>query len=121
MAFSVTIGNLDITSWIASDGFKWERNDIDASDSGRDMNGTMRRRIIARKDKLQITCRSISSSQLEDLYDAISPATVSVTYTVPGNNSRTATFYNSKKSAGVVQEIAGATIYSGSSFDLIEV
>lgn len=121
MAFSVTIGSLNITSWIADSGFKWERNDIDAPDSGRDMNGTMRRKIIASKDKMQITCRSITSTQLTQLFNALTNTTVSVTYTVPGGSSRTSTFYNSKKSAGVVQDIGNAILYDGVSFDLIEV
>ena len=121
MAFSVTIGNLDITSYIATDGFNWERNDIDAPDSGRDLNGTMRRKIIARKDKMQITCRSLTSAQITSLFDALTAPSVSVTYTVPGNTSRTSDFYNSRKSAGVVQAIGNTILYSGVSFDLIEV
>ena len=121
MAFSVTIGNLNITSFIATDGFKWERNDIDASGSGRDLNGTMRRKIIARKDKMQITCRQLTSAQLTQLFNALTAATVSVTYTVPGNTSRTSTFYNSKKSAGVVQDVGTEILYNDVSFDLIEV
>lgn len=121
MAFSVIIDGLDITDWIASNGFKWERNDIDAPDSGRDMNGTMRRRIVTRKDKMQITCRSLTSSQITQLFNAIASTTFSVTYTVPGNHSRTADFYNSKKSAGVVQDIGSAIIYEGVGFDMIEV
>lgn len=121
MAFSVTIDNLDITSFIESDGFKWERNDIDAPDSGRDLNGNMRRKIIARKDKIQITCRPLTSAQITSLFNAITKSSVSVSYTVPGNTMRTATFYNSKKSAGVVQAYENHIIYSGVSFDLIEV
>ena len=77
MAFSVTIGTLDITSFIATDGFSWERNDIDAPDSGRDMNGTMRRKIVARKDKMQITCRPLTSQQLTQLFNALSVTTMS--------------------------------------------
>lgn len=121
MAFSVTIGSLDITGFIATDGFKWERNDIDAPDSGRDLNGTMRRKVIARKDKIQITCRSLTSAQITSLFNALTVATVSVTYTVPGNTSRTSTFYNSKRSAGVMQVHGNAILYNGVSFDLIEV
>ena len=121
MAFSVVIGELDITSWIASGGFKWERNDVDASGSGRDMTGTMRRKVIARKDKMQITCRPLTSAQLTQLFNAVSPTTVTVTYTVPGDVGRTSTFYNSKKSAGVEQDIGGSIIYKDVSFDLIEV
>lgn len=121
MAFSVTIGGLNITSWIADSGFQWERNDIDSPNSGRDMNGTMRRSIVARKDKMQITCRSITSNQLTQLFNALASTTISVTYTVPGGSSRTSTFYNSKKSAGVVQDIGNEILYDGVSFDLIEV
>lgn len=121
MAFSVTIGSLDITGWIANNGFKWERNDIDAPDSGRDAGGVMHRRIIARKDKMQIECRSLTSSQLTQLFNALSATTMNVTYMVPGDVSRTATFYNSKKSAGVVQDLGNTIIYSGVNFDLIEV
>jgi hypothetical protein len=121
MAFSVTIGSLDITEFIAANGFKWERNDIDSPNSGRDMNGLMRRNIIARKDKMQITCRSLTSAQLRTLFNTLNAANVSVTYTVPGNTTRTATFYNSKKSAGVVQDVGQAILYEGVSFDLIEV
>lgn len=121
MAFSVVIGSLDISGYIATNGFKWERNDVDAPDSGRDLSGTMRRKIIARKDKMQITCRPLTSSQLTSLFNALSKTSVSVTYIVPGDTQRTGTFYNSKKSAGIVQDIGSRLLYSDVSFDLIEV
>ena len=122
MTFTLIIGSTNFSSYVATDGFKWERNDIDAPDSGRDMNGTMRRKIIARKDKIQITCRSLRPAELSTLTNALSNATMSVTYTVPGQSTRTAEFYNSKKTAGIVQDLGNNVMtYSGVSFDLIEV
>lgn len=121
MAFLVKIGNYDITGYIASDGYKWERNDIDSHNSGRDSNGMMHRRVIAQKDKLQITCRALTAYELGVLINALDTTTATVEYTVPGKGQRTSEFYNSKRSAGVVQDTGNSVQYSGVSFDLIEV
>lgn len=122
MAFTLTIGGTDFSSYVAADGFDWERNDIDAPNSGRDMNGTMRRRIIARKDKLQITCRPLTVNELQTLWGKLTSTTVSVTYTVPGQSNRTATFYNSQKSTGVKMDVGNnVLLYKETKFDLIEV
>lgn len=123
MAFSVVIGTLNITSFIAVDGFKWERNDIDSPNSGRDKNGLMRRNVVARKDKIEITCRPLSDGQMSDLFTVLNAETVNVTYFVPGSNgsTRSAVFYNSKRSAGIQESFGESVLYSGISFDLIEV
>lgn len=122
MAFTLTIAGIDFKGYVASDGYSWERNDVDAPNSGRDLSGAMRRRIVARKDKLEIACRPLSSAELTTLMNALTSSTVSVTYTVPAEaNARTATFYNSKKAAGITQYVGNATVYTGVKFDLIEV
>lgn len=124
MAVSIMkIGSLDITKLIADGGFSWERNDIDAPNSGRDMNGTMRRAIITTKDKIAVTCRNkITEAQLSQLVGALAPAEISVTYYCPGDAGViTRTFYGSKVSAGVVQHRDGAPVFDGIKFNLIEV
>lgn len=122
MAFSMAINSLDITHYIAKDGFKWEENDIDAPNSGRDATGTMRRTVIARKAKISVTCRSLTYTELNNLNTVLANATVSVTYTKPGNTATTTgTFYNSKRAAGVVIDNGTAQVYDGISFNLIEV
>ena len=121
MAFTLTIAGTDFADCVAADGYEWERNEIDAPNSGRDMNGTMRRRVVARKDKLQVKCRPLSQSKLSALWSALTSATVSVTYTVPGQSTRTATFYNSKKSVGIQMDLGSEILYTGATFDLIEV
>lgn len=122
MAFTMQVGGVDISSYIAAEGFKWSRNDIDASGSGRSKSGAMRRRRIASKAKLQVTCRTLSESELATLVSALSGETVSVTYLNPATgSSRTATFYGSSVKAGVVQDLGSSVVYNGIEFDLIEV
>lgn len=121
MAFTLTIGGTDFAGYVATGGYGWERNDVDAPDSGRDLSGVMRRRIVARKDKLDITCRPLSATELSTLVSALTSPTVSVTYTVPGSGTRTATMYNSKKAAGIVQDFGSKAVYKDVKFNLIEV
>lgn len=123
MAFTLTIGGTDFSDYVAADGFQWERNDVDAPNSGRDLAGKMRRKIVARKDKIQVTCRNLTPAELTTLLNKLTSSQVSVSYTVPGSNStRTATFYNSQKKAGIVMDIGGGImLYSGVQFDLVEV
>lgn len=121
MAFQLVINSTDITDFVKSDGFNIERNDIDAADSGRDMNGTMRRRIIATKDKLAVTVRPLTDTQMSSLLSLLSNATMTVTYTQPGGTSRTATFYNSQRPVSIRQDIGGAMLYGETTFNLIEV
>ena len=122
MAFIMKVGNTNISHYIATDGFQWSKNDIDASGSGRSKNGTMRRKRVASKAKLQVSCRPLNESELSALISLISPETVSVTYRNPATASnRTATFYGSSVKAGVVQDMGTTVLYKGIAFDLIEV
>lgn len=122
MAFSMSIGSLDITHYIAVDGFKWERNDIDSPNSGRDASGTMRRKVIARKDKVEVTCRPLTRAELNNLITALNHETVTASYVIPGDTSAyTSTFYNSQRGAGVSIDNGTQQIYSDVKFNLIEV
>lgn len=122
MSFTFTIDGLDVSSYVEADGFEWERNDIDAPNAGRDMNGTMRRKILTTKDKLSITCKPITTAQLSSLVAALAPNTVSVTYYCPGTASnRTATFYTSKVQSGIVMDLGTSVLLKDIKFDLIEV
>ena len=123
MAFTISIGGTDITGFIESDGFQWERNDIDAPNSGRDMNGTMRRAIVATKDKLDITCRSLTVSELHVLTDLLAHNVVNVTYYCPGDAviRSNVKFYSSKINSGVVMDVGNGIILDDIKFSLIEV
>lgn len=123
MAFSLSIDGANITNYIATSGFKWERNDIDAPNSGRDMSGTMRRAIVARKDKLEITCRRLTTDELGFLTGLLSPGVVSVTFYCPGDAAMRSNvqFYSSKISSGVVMSMGNTILLDGIKFSLIEV
>lgn len=122
MSFAFTIDSVDYSGYIAADGFDWERNDIDAPNSGRDMRGTMHRKIVTRKYKLTIACRPLSSTQQAQLFNALAKTSVNVTFTAPDTNSSyTGEFYNSKRSGGVTQDQNGTLLHKGTSFDLVEV
>lgn len=120
--FYLQIGSTDITSYIKTDGFEWERNDIDVSGSGRDNNGTMRRTILTVKEKMNIACRSLTDNELSTLCNLLSGAMVSVTYWHVGLQAqRTANFYNSSISSGVSQDTGDEILNTNVKFSLIEV
>lgn len=123
MAFSLSIGGTDITNYIAASGFQWERNDIDAPNSGRDMTGTMRRAIVARKDKIEVTCRRLTTSELNTLTGLLAPAVVTVSFYCPGDASvrSNVEFYSSKINSGVVMSYDNTILLDGIKFSLIEV
>lgn len=114
------IDNVDFTSYIKS--IKISSNDIDASNSGRSNAGTMRRKRIATKMKLQIETRSLLHAQMLSLESALSPETVSITYVDPRySTARTASFYGSTINNGE-QTFNGVGVqWDSSSFSLIEV
>jgi hypothetical protein len=119
MAAIFEIDGVDYAKYIKS--LAWTRNDIDASGSGRDKNGTMRRARIASKVKLQVTCRRMSQTEAQALNTALAPETVEIKYPDPRSGTVWGTFYGSEVSAGVAEDIDGVMYWSGISFNVIEV
>lgn len=118
----IKVDGFDITGFVTA--LKWAKNDIDASNSGRDMNGAMRRARVAEKAKLQFTCRTMTHGELMELSSVIGRETVSVTYLDPRLGQRdNVTFYGSSIDAAVWQSDAasGETLWASPTFNLIEV
>ena len=113
------LDGVDFTGCIAS--MKWTRNDIDASGSGRDKSGTMRRGRVASKAKLSFTCRPLTHAEMAALNAALAPETVSVGYLDPLWGLRTSEFYGSSVDAAVWQSGDGDTTWEGATFNLVEV
>ena len=67
----VEIDGVDITHYIAFGGLKWSRNDIDAQNAGRALDGTMIRDRVATKIRLDITCRPLKAEELSQLLNLI--------------------------------------------------
>lgn len=89
------INGVDILPYIANQGLKWQRGDIDGPNAGRLMTGDMVRDRIAIKIRWDVTCRAVTGEELAMLLSLIEPEFVTVKYTDPTTNSvKTDEFYS---------------------------
>jgi len=95
----ITIDGTDITNLIANKGVKWSRYDVDGPSTGRTISGLMVRDRVATKIRLDITCRVMTSDELETLLNLILPEFVTVTYEDPQDGLVTRTMYANNNSA----------------------
>ena len=111
-----------MTKYIAFGGLKWQRNDIEAPDAGRNMSGTMERGRVTTKIRLDITCRPMTSEELSIVLNAIQPETVTVTYDDPLYGYTAKTMYsNNNPAAFQMRRSNGKEYWTGVTFPLIEV
>lgn len=90
-----TINNVDMTPYIAAkNGIKWTRNDLEAPNAGRLLNGTMMRGRVAIKMKLEVTCRPLTKSELSTVLNLIKPEFVTVYYDDPQDGVSIRTMYS---------------------------
>lgn len=116
------IDGVDMVDYVAYGGFKWQRNDIDDPDSGRDLSGKMRRGRVASKIRLDITCRLLTARETSIVLTAIQPEFVSVTYYDPQVGAEvTKTMYSNNNPASFqIRQTGGTEWWSGITFPLIE-
>lgn len=119
----VEIDGVDITNYIAYKGFKWQRSDIDASDSGRTMDAVMHRGRVATKIRLDITCRPLTSTEAQTVLTAVLPEYITVKYTDPMEGTEvTKQMYSNNNPASYLQHRPGMDdLWEGITFPLIEV
>ncbi len=119
--FRFQVGNLNMLPYIAEDGIRWTRFDVEAPDTGRTLDGLMHRGRVATKVRLDISCRPLSSAEAMLVLNAIYPAYVTVRYTDPmyGNVTRTMYSNNNPCTAATVNA-DGSAVWEGISFPLIE-
>ena len=117
----LVIDGEDITDYIAFGGLKWSRNDVDAPNSGRALDGTMIRDRVATKIRLDITCRPLKADELSKLLNLIQPEYVSVEYDDPLMGRRTGIFYANNNPATYCMRWAdGTEWWNEVSFPLVE-
>lgn len=119
----LAIDGIDMTPYIAKQGLKWSRSDIDGPNAGRSsISGSMIRDRIAVKVRLDVTCRPLTSSEKKVVLQAIYPEFVTVTYTDPtSDTSVTKTMYSNNISASfLMRKPDGTEWWSGITFPLIE-
>ena len=116
------IGNVDITPYVAYNGLKWQRSDLDAPKSGRTLDGLMHRSRVASKIRLDITCRPLLGNEASIVLNAIYPEWVTVTYTDPMDGREvTKTMYSNNNPASfLIKKRDGREYWGGITFPLIE-
>lgn len=81
--FVLKIDGVDIAPYIARQGIKWQRSDVDAPGSGRTLDGKLRRNRVASKRRLDVKCRPLRTAEAAIVLSAIMPEWVTVEYTDP--------------------------------------
>lgn len=114
------INGADFSGLLAEGGIKWSRNDLDADATGRDLTGRMRRKRVATKRKLGMSCLRMDTKTMKELNEALMPQSVRVTYLDPVDGISTRTFYGSTVEATTQIVIQGETYWEGTTFSLIE-
>ena len=114
---------VDITPYLAYQGLKWSRNDIDAANSGRDtQDGLMHRARVAIKIRLDCTCRPLTFAELTRVQHTILPEYVLVRYPDPiaGGIVTKKMYSNNIPATFFLQQPDGSQVWGGVEFPLIE-
>lgn len=120
---TLTVNDVNIVPYIAYDGLSYQLADIDDPETGRMMDGTMRRGKIADKEKWKIKCRTnLTTAEMYTVISAISSQYVSVTYLSPKTNTTvTKTMYvGDRTAAHCIERSNGTILWKDLSFSLIE-
>ena len=116
------IDGKNIVRYIAQQGVKWQRNDLDGENAGRMLDGVMRRNRVGTKIRLDITCRPLTSSEAQVVLTAIMPEYVTVRYTDPQAGVVEKRMYSNNNPASyLLKKSDGTEYWTGITFPLIEV
>ena len=113
---------VDTSGYIAFQGVKRGRNDVDGPEAGRTLDGTMHRARVATKMRYDITCRPLKTAELNTIETLIMPEYISVRIQDPYYGTVTKTMYSNNTSAGFcIRKKNGTEWWNGVTFPLIEV
>lgn len=94
---------------------------MDLSRAERNAKGELKIDRIATKRKLEMSWEYLSRTDLQTIFNAVSPIFFTVEYMDPQTNAnRTGTFYCGDRTAGMIDFINGVPRYKGIKFNLIE-
>lgn len=112
------IDGLNVLPYVEAEGIKWQRNDVDGSNAGRTMDGTMYRDRVATKIRLDVTCLPLKTSDAMKVLRAISPEYVMVEYEDPMYGYSIKEMYSNNIPATYINTITDR--WEGIEFPLIE-
>lgn len=121
MKMKLVVNGIDFIPFIASQGVKWQRSDVDASTAGRTLDAVMHRGRIATKIRLDITCRPLTDTEAMKVLNAILPEYVTVDYYDPMYGYRTGvSMYSNNNPASFLISKPWDDLWTGITFPLIE-
>ena len=121
MKMMLKINGVNFMPFIAKQGVKWQRNDIDAANSGRTMDGQMQRGRVATKIRMDITCRPLTAEEARLVLTTILPEYVSVDYYDPMIGYRNGiSMYSNNNPASFLIEKPEDDWWGGITFPLLE-
>ena len=112
----------DLTPYIALEGLKWTRNDIDAAGSGRDTeDGMMHRHRVAQKARFDVTCKLLTFDELHMVLDWVQPESFLVKFTdLISGTSTIYTVYSNNIPATFKVQMGDTQYWSGVTIPFIE-
>lgn len=118
----LVVDGVDITPYIGYGGFKWQRSDVDGPGAGRDLTGDLRRNRVSTKRRIDITCRLLTSKELQIVLNAIMPEWVQAEYYDPqeGKVVERTMYANNHPASFQILHPDGTEWWSGVTFPLIE-
>lgn len=117
------VNGVDILRFIEQDGIEWSRNDLESSNAGRTMDGTMHRGRVAIKYKANIKCLPLYRDDELILMNLILPEFVTVeTNQHPLYAVHFARYYsnNVPSTVSTIDPDTGESLWTGITFPLIE-
>lgn len=113
---------VNISGYIAYQGVKRSRNDVDGPEAGRTLDAVMHRARVSTKMRYDITCRPLKTSELNTIETLIMPEYISVRITDPYYGTVVKQMYSNNTSAGFcIRKKDGTEWWNGVTFPLIEV
>lgn len=122
-AMTFTVNNVNLLPYIAFQGLEYQLADVDDPDTGRMLNGMMRRGKIADKDKWKIKFRAgLTTAEMSIILTAVTHQYVSATYLSPRTNTVvTKTLYvGDRTAAHCIHREDGTVLWKDLAFSLIE-
>jgi len=117
-----SIDGVDMTPYIAHQGIKWNRADIESPRAGRDLGAEMHRGRVAIKERLDNTCRPLTQAEAQLVLQTIEPEFVNVTYLSPrlGQRTNVRMYSNNIPATFAIKDVNGTVWWMGITFPLIE-
>ena len=103
--------DLIANKYVAFNGLKRQRSDVDAPNSGRALDGTMMRKRVATKHRLDVTTVPLTTSQINGIGDYIKQEKFWVTYSDPelGTRTKVQMYSNNYTVEYVIQKLDNST------------